>query len=195
MTTQSIVSTTRLISFVNWRSRSSRLQPDDGPFVKECCLRENSPMIPTFTSASAAMPSATVQSVAKLKLNVFPGGFNWPSFVAQNKGFFAVNGLEVTLQATTNSAAPDDWTGQWRVRYCHDSGGQYRRLCRRTGRSPDRTAAGFLCVHGQRQWFFEPGDAAGDQALQRPKRNTLLSAPSIFWPRSKDLIGSRVRPA
>ena len=62
-------------------------------------------MKPTFTSASAAMPSATVQSVAKLKLSVFPGGFNWPSFVAQEKGFFAVNGLEVTLQSTPNSVA------------------------------------------------------------------------------------------
>jgi ABC-type nitrate/sulfonate/bicarbonate transport system substrate-binding protein len=62
-------------------------------------------MKPTCTSASAAMPSATVQSVAKLKLSVFPGGFNWPSFVAQEKGFFAVNGLEVTLQSTPNSVA------------------------------------------------------------------------------------------
>ena len=44
-------------------------------------------------------------SVAKLKLSVFPGGFNWPSFVAQEKGFFAVNGLEVTLQSTPNSVA------------------------------------------------------------------------------------------
>jgi ABC-type nitrate/sulfonate/bicarbonate transport system substrate-binding protein len=43
--------------------------------------------------------------LAKITLNVFPGGFNWPSFVAQALGFFAGNGLEVTLQQTPNSVA------------------------------------------------------------------------------------------
>ena len=43
--------------------------------------------------------------MAKITLNIFPGGFNWPSFVAQAKGFFAANGLEMTLQATPNSMA------------------------------------------------------------------------------------------
>ena len=38
-------------------------------------------------------------------LNVFPGGFNWVSFVAQTKGFFRNNGLEVALQSTSNSVA------------------------------------------------------------------------------------------
>ena len=41
----------------------------------------------------------------KITLNVFPGGFNWPSFVAQAKGCFAANGLEVMLQPTPNSVA------------------------------------------------------------------------------------------
>jgi len=43
------------------------------------------------------------KSLAKITLNIFPGGFNWPSFVAQAKGFFAANSLEITLQATPNS--------------------------------------------------------------------------------------------
>jgi ABC-type nitrate/sulfonate/bicarbonate transport system substrate-binding protein len=43
--------------------------------------------------------------LAKITLNVFPGGFNWPSFVAQANGFFAANGLEVVLQPTPNSVA------------------------------------------------------------------------------------------
>ena len=38
-------------------------------------------------------------------VNVFPGGFNWPSFVGQEKGFFEKNGITVTLQATPNSVA------------------------------------------------------------------------------------------
>jgi len=45
------------------------------------------------------------KSLVKIQLNVFPGGFNWPSFVAQGLGFFAANGLEVTLQPTLNSVA------------------------------------------------------------------------------------------
>ena len=43
--------------------------------------------------------------LSPVTLNVFPGGFNWPSFAALDKGLFAANGLEVTLQATTNSVA------------------------------------------------------------------------------------------
>jgi ABC-type nitrate/sulfonate/bicarbonate transport system substrate-binding protein len=48
---------------------------------------------------------AVDKALAKITLNVFPGGFNWPSFVAQSLGFFAANGLEVTLQPTPNSVA------------------------------------------------------------------------------------------
>ena len=50
-------------------------------------------------AAGAAKP------LSPLTLNVFPGGFNWPSFAALDKALFAANGLEVTLQATTNSVA------------------------------------------------------------------------------------------
>ena len=42
---------------------------------------------------------------APLRLNVFPGGFNWPSFVAQHEGLFARQGLIVELLSTTGSVA------------------------------------------------------------------------------------------
>jgi len=45
------------------------------------------------------------QALAKVTVNVFPGGFNWPSFVGQQKGFFERNGITVTLQPTANSVA------------------------------------------------------------------------------------------
>ena len=34
---------------------------------------------------------------------VFPGGFNWPIWVAQEKLLFAMNGIEVALTPTPNS--------------------------------------------------------------------------------------------
>ena len=40
-----------------------------------------------------------------ITVNVFPGGFNWPLFVAREKGFFARNDLRVALQDTPNSVA------------------------------------------------------------------------------------------
>jgi ABC-type nitrate/sulfonate/bicarbonate transport system substrate-binding protein len=38
-----------------------------------------------------------------VNLIVFPGGFNWPVWVAQEKGLFAKNGLEVKVTPTPNS--------------------------------------------------------------------------------------------
>lgn len=57
--------------------------------------------------AFACVLSASVraQELPEVTVNVFPGGFNWPSFVAQEKGFFERNGIRVTLQATPNSVA------------------------------------------------------------------------------------------
>lgn len=43
------------------------------------------------------------QSLKKLDVNVFPAGFILPLWVAQDKGFFAHNGLQVQLIATPNS--------------------------------------------------------------------------------------------
>ena len=48
---------------------------------------------------------ARAQAPANVTVNVFQGGFNWPSFVGQKKGFFERNGIVVTLQATPNSVA------------------------------------------------------------------------------------------
>ena len=54
---------------------------------------------------SVAGASAKAQDSPEVTVNVFPGGFNWPSFVAQEKGFFQRNGIRVALQATPNSVA------------------------------------------------------------------------------------------
>jgi ABC-type nitrate/sulfonate/bicarbonate transport system substrate-binding protein len=45
-------------------------------------------------------PPAPLQTV---NLIVFPGGFNWPIWVAREKGFFANNGIEVKITPTPSS--------------------------------------------------------------------------------------------
>src|SRR5258708_32821078 len=57
--------------------------------------------------AFGGIPSASnsAQELQHVTANVFPGGFNWPSFVAQEKGFFGSNGIQVTLQFTPSSVA------------------------------------------------------------------------------------------
>jgi len=42
-------------------------------------------------------------AAAPLEVIVFPGGFNWPLWVGQEKGFFAANGVEVKVTPTPNS--------------------------------------------------------------------------------------------
>ena len=44
-------------------------------------------------------------ALAPVRVNVFPGGFNWGIYVAGDKGFFAREGLEITVQETANSVA------------------------------------------------------------------------------------------
>src|SRR5438046_2839695 len=43
------------------------------------------------------------QAQARLEVIVFPGGFNWPIGVAQEKGFFRENGVEVNITLTPGS--------------------------------------------------------------------------------------------
>ena len=49
------------------------------------------------------LTTALAQTAAKLEVIVFPGGFNWPIWVAQEKGFFHENGVEVHLTPTPGS--------------------------------------------------------------------------------------------
>jgi hypothetical protein len=43
------------------------------------------------------------ESLEPVSVIVFPGGFNWPIWVAQDKGYFASGGIEVNLTNTPNS--------------------------------------------------------------------------------------------
>ena len=43
------------------------------------------------------------ESLAVVRVNVFPGGFNWGVYVGQDKGFFAQQSIAVEMQGTPNS--------------------------------------------------------------------------------------------
>eukprot|EP01036_Dinobryon_divergens_P000365 gene365-451_t len=53
----------------------------------------------------AGLPVSTASNAPPqvLRVNIFPGGFNWPIWVAQEKGFFAKHGVEVKTINTPNS--------------------------------------------------------------------------------------------
>src|SRR5215831_16702051 len=49
------------------------------------------------------VPSLALAAEAPLRVIVFPGGFNWPIWVAQEKGFFRENGVAIELTPTPSS--------------------------------------------------------------------------------------------
>ena len=48
-------------------------------------------------------PSAKARDLSVIRVVVFPGGFNWPIWVAQERGFFVAEGLDVQVTPTPNS--------------------------------------------------------------------------------------------
>lgn len=56
-----------------------------------------------LTALAGAPERAAAQTLDPVSVIVFPGGFNWPLWVAQDKGYFAKGGIEVKLTPTPNS--------------------------------------------------------------------------------------------
>jgi ABC-type nitrate/sulfonate/bicarbonate transport system substrate-binding protein len=54
-------------------------------------------------AATLAAPLATAQNLSPVSVIVFPGGFNWPIWVAQEQNYFAKGGIEVKLTPTPGS--------------------------------------------------------------------------------------------
>src|SRR5258707_13687358 len=53
--------------------------------------------------ASLALAASHAWAATTLQVIVFPGGFNWPLWVGEEKGFFAENGLELKITGTPGS--------------------------------------------------------------------------------------------
>jgi ABC-type nitrate/sulfonate/bicarbonate transport system substrate-binding protein len=47
--------------------------------------------------------SQQANNLPLVRVNVFPGGFNWGVYVGQDKGFFAEHGIAIEMQGTPNS--------------------------------------------------------------------------------------------
>ena len=56
-----------------------------------------------LAALAGAPERATAQNLEPVSVIVFPGGFNWPIWVAQEKGYFAKGGIEVKLTPTPSS--------------------------------------------------------------------------------------------
>jgi ABC-type nitrate/sulfonate/bicarbonate transport system substrate-binding protein len=57
-----------------------------------------------IAAIAVAIPlRASAQNLQPLSVIVFPGGFNWPIWAAQEQGYFARGGVEVKLTNTPNS--------------------------------------------------------------------------------------------
>jgi ABC-type nitrate/sulfonate/bicarbonate transport system substrate-binding protein len=67
-------------------------------------LRGAAAIVFSFASLTAFAGLAQAQQPKPVSVIVFPGGFNWPIWVAEEKGYFARNGIAVTLTPTPNSA-------------------------------------------------------------------------------------------
>ena len=63
-------------------------------------LRSSAALLAFALAACASAPPPPPKTVNVI---VFPGGFNWPIWVAQERGLFAKNGIEVKLTPTPNS--------------------------------------------------------------------------------------------
>src|SRR5438445_13265901 len=56
-------------------------------------------------ATTAVTGPALARIAGQVTVNVFPGGFNWGIYVAQERGLFEKNGIRVTVQATPGSVA------------------------------------------------------------------------------------------
>src|SRR5690349_22483486 len=65
------------------------------------CAGNQSARSPLSPHPSVVPPAAP--PLQTVNLIVFPGGFNWPIWVAQEKGFFERNGIDVKVTPTPSS--------------------------------------------------------------------------------------------
>src|SRR5262249_35592897 len=94
-------------SFILTAQRRSKGQFTVAGEAEKMCQSFLAPAIIIATSAIIGAVSLggirAQHSLEPVSVIVFPGGFNWPIWVAQDKGYFASGGIEVNLTNTPNS--------------------------------------------------------------------------------------------
>lgn len=72
--------------------------------MRVLCGRRITALMTLMLLVLAAVPKwVAAQNLDPVSVIVFPGGFNWPIWVAQEKGYFAKGGIEVKLTPTPTS--------------------------------------------------------------------------------------------
>src|SRR6266550_4511621 len=84
----------REISILNLRLTSLKMQRRASRQRTRASGRERATMSQVPPGPGASGPAKPVNVI------VFPGGFNWPIWVAQERGLFAARGIEVAVTET-----------------------------------------------------------------------------------------------
>jgi ABC-type nitrate/sulfonate/bicarbonate transport system substrate-binding protein len=72
--------------------------------IPKIAVRRRAALLAGLGAALAApAPRARAQALRPIELITFPGGFNWPIWVAMERGMFARHGVQVNLTPTPNS--------------------------------------------------------------------------------------------
>jgi hypothetical protein len=120
------------------------------------------------------LSAARAQAPANVTVNAFPGGFNWPSFVGQQKGFFERNGITVTLQPTPNSVAQMRGLAEGKFDIATTAFDNIVACGEGEGEDPIGAQPEFFAFMGSDSGFFASRRGAGRQEVCRPERQNLV---------------------
>ena len=77
------------------------MTPNMPPWLQGIAIKFATALL--IVGLSDAATGVKAQQLQPVSVIVFPGGFNWPIWIAQEKGYFAKDGIEVKLTNTPNS--------------------------------------------------------------------------------------------
>ena len=85
-----------------------------------------------------------------LRVNVFPGGFNWGLYVGIDRGFFRDEGLRIEVQETPNSVSQMTDFSQGKFEIAMTAVDNIVAYVEGQGEAPIGAQPEFLRLHGQR---------------------------------------------
>ena len=114
------------------------------------------------------------QSLKKLDVNVFPAGFILPLWVAQDKGFFARNGLQVRMIATPNSVQQMTGLINGQFDIAMTAVDNVIAYMEGQGEAPTRSTPDIVALMGSSSGFLVVDHGARDQIARGSARDHLI---------------------